>query len=39
MREPEKPDPNLITLSPETLLAILFAAIFIPLIVTGFVSH
>lgn len=39
MREPGKPDPNLITWSPETILAILFAAIFIPLILTGFISQ
>jgi len=39
MRDPNKPDPNLVTMAPETIMALLFAAIFIPLILTGFISH
>jgi len=39
MTDPNKPDPNLITLSPATVMAIAVAAIMIPLILTGFISQ
>jgi|GEM_PF-3319744 len=39
MPNPNKPDPNLIKLSPATVFAIAFAVIFIPLLLTGFISQ
>ncbi len=39
MRDPNKPDPNLIKLSPATLFAIVVAVIFVPLLLTGFISQ
>jgi preprotein translocase subunit Sec61beta len=39
MPNPNKPDPNLVKLSPETVLAIAVAAILIPLLITGFISQ
>lgn len=39
MNQPPKPDPNLIKLSPATVMAILVAAILIPLLLTGFISQ
>ncbi len=39
MNRENKPDPNLIKLSPVTLMVILVAVIFVPLILTGFISQ
>lgn len=39
MRDPNKPDPNLIKIPPETLFAILVAALLVPLLLTGFISQ
>ena len=39
MRDPNKPDPNLIKMPPETLFAILVAALLVPLLLTGFISQ
>ena len=39
MPNPNKPDPNLIKLSPATLFAIVVAVVFIPLLLTGFISQ
>jgi hypothetical protein len=34
-----KPDPNLIKLSPATVMAILVVALLLPLLLTGFISQ
>ena len=39
MRDPNKPDPNLIKTPPETLFAILVAEILGTLLLTGFISQ
>ncbi len=39
MPNPNKPDPNLVKVSPPTLFAIAVAAILIPLLLVGFISQ
>lgn len=40
MNQPNnKPDPNLIKLSPATVMVLLVAAILVPLLLTGFISQ